>query len=119
VLRESGYEVLVAADGREGLDVIEAHDGALDLMVTDVVMPEMNGYQLAARAAAIRPQLRIALMSGFGAGALGDQRLHAVRAELPLIEKPFDAGVLLRRVAELLSEPPPSSRARGGRRAVS
>ena len=91
-----GYTVLQAANGDEALQV--AAGQAFDLLLTDVVMPGMNGVQLAKRVAAVRPRARLMLMSGYdesrSQGTVGDA--------LPLLRKPFTATVLAQAVRNLL-----------------
>ena len=97
ILRRAGYEVVTSPGGRDALRRLEG-DSEFDLLLTDVVMPEMSGTELAGRAAALYPDLRILLMSGYvdrpGVGPVEDN------AEL--LEKPFRAEDLLGKVREVL-----------------
>jgi two-component system, cell cycle sensor histidine kinase and response regulator CckA len=99
VLERQGYTVLACADGPTAVAVAEAEDREIDLLLTDVVMPGMRGYEVAQHVAASRPKIRILFMSGYaeetlvGRPALSD---HA------LIEKPFAVDALSRRVREAL-----------------
>ena len=65
VLQEYGYAVIEASDGREALGLLEQSDGRIRLLVTDVVMPGMNGRELARRAQALSPGLPVLYMSGY------------------------------------------------------
>ena len=65
-LREAGYAVLEAVNGREALDLVRARTGRLDVVVTDIGMPEMDGYDLARRLSEERPDMPIVFMSGYG-----------------------------------------------------
>ncbi|MBX7183966.1 MAG: response regulator [Vicinamibacteria bacterium] len=106
-LLERGYKVLAAADGREALAVARAHPGPVDLLLTDVVMPNMGGAELAAALSQVRPSLPVLYMSGYTDGALSH---HGVLAEgIMLIEKPFTGDLLCRRVREALDRPAPGA----------
>ena len=65
VLEDGGYEVLTASNGHEALRQCEAHKGTIHLLLTDVVMPRMNGRELASRVRSTRPEIRVILMSGY------------------------------------------------------
>ncbi len=96
ILEEEGFRVLEAANGSEALGVVERHEGALDLLLTDVVMPELGGPELAARLAPLRPGLRVLYMSGYADSKLGAQRIENF-AERALL-KPFTPRELISRV---------------------
>jgi CheY-like chemotaxis protein len=100
VLSARGYEVLTAADGFEALEIAAARSGAIDLLVTDVVMPRMNGPELAARMASLRPGIRVLFISGYAESAL----THEGRLEpgVDLLQKPFDPATLAERVRRAL-----------------
>jgi len=91
-LREAGYEVLEAVNGREALDLIRARTGRLDVVVTDIGMPEMDGHDLARWLSEERPGLPIVFMSGYG----------DPEPKVPFLRKPFAPDVLVRKVGELL-----------------
>jgi len=97
-LRSGGYDVLVAGSGQEALAV--AQQRALDLLVTDVVMPEMNGVQLARRLRERRPELKVLYLSGYTATVI-DSRTN-MGANDELLSKPFTRAELLRRVRRAL-----------------
>src|SRR5205807_2501990 len=65
VLQMSGYHVLVAANGGAALLICERHEGPIHLLLTDIVMPELSGQELAARLARLRPEMRVLFMSGY------------------------------------------------------
>lgn len=107
VLREAGYEVLVAANGEQALALADAHGGTIDLLLTDVVMPGMLGPELAQRVRERRPAAAVAYMSGFAETVLGPA------ADLEpgvLLDKPFTAAALLAHVRGAL--PPPEGQRR-------
>ena len=94
VLIRRGYRVLEAQDGAEALRAIAGHQGALDMVLTDVVMPGMNGEVLANRLLAERPHLLVLFMSGY----LREAQLH----DYPFLPKPFTPEILSRKVREVL-----------------
>jgi CheY-like chemotaxis protein len=98
-LERHGYRVRAVENAQEALAVLEG-DTPVALLLTDVVMPGMSGLQLAWRAADLRPQLRLLLMSGFPRD-LWEQ--GEINCDLIIIEKPFDAEQLLRKVSEVLN----------------
>ena len=103
-LQRDGYQVLAAADGVEALEVAHAYTGAIHLVLTDIVMPRMDGFALVRRLLEERPDTRVLVMSG---------RLPAEResnVEWPFIQKPFVAKALREKVREVLKNPPPESR---------
>jgi CheY-like chemotaxis protein len=102
-LRLLGYRVLVAPHGEAALEVARRHRGRLDLLITDIVMPRMDGYDLARRLGVERPGLRVLYMSGHGLDAVARRGLGGE----PVLEKPFTNRVLSLRVREGLDRPPP------------
>ena len=64
-LRAAGYTVITASNGQEGLDAAHDHDGAIDMLVTDVIMPDMNGRVLSERLGVLRPGLPTLFISGY------------------------------------------------------
>lgn len=96
VLRSAGYRVLTATNAVEALAVYAVHRGAVDLLLTDVVLPGENGRALARRLRRKNPELKILLVSGYAEqmGVQGDV--------VECLAKPFSGGVLLRRVRQTL-----------------
>ena len=103
ILETSGYRVLEARHGAEALRVGEQHPGPVHLLVSDVVMPQMDGRELADRLRALRPDLRVLFMSGYTADALGHH--SALDPGTNLLPKPFSPDALARRVREVLDAP--------------
>jgi CheY-like chemotaxis protein len=103
VLAKGGYTVLAAGDGVEALAMVEAHPGPIDLVVTDVIMPRMNGPDLAVRLRARDPGVRVLYVSGYTADQLRSQ--PDLGADATLLPKPFTSDGLLRKVREILDRP--------------
>ena len=99
VLFRRGYTVLEAADGEEALGFWEPFPGPIDLLVTDVVMPRMNGPELAAELVLRRAGVRVLYITGHGGGELASPQPEEGPA---LLEKPFTAEELLGRVRAVL-----------------
>jgi two-component system, cell cycle sensor histidine kinase and response regulator CckA len=95
VLAEQGYAVLSAADPDLALAAAAGNEGRIDLLLTDMIMPRMNGRELAERLLALRPGLAVLFMSGYA----DDEQLRGAGAGR-LLAKPFGAEDLLRRVEE-------------------
>ncbi|MGH7893052.1 MAG: PAS domain S-box protein [Candidatus Binatia bacterium] len=102
VLEAAGYTVLEAGSPEEALTTCERHQGRIHLLLTDVVMPHMTGYDLAARVADLRPDTKRLYMSGYSEDAL---RLHGtVDPGARLLQKPFTTDLLTRTVYQVLHE---------------
>lgn len=100
MLEGRGYTVLAAGTPSEGLRLAQEHTGDIELLITDVIMPEMNGLELAQRLRAIHPGLRWLFMSGYPAGTIAH---HGVlNPDVCFIEKPFRADALAAKVREAL-----------------
>jgi len=91
-LTDQGHTVLEAGDGIEALQLVRRQGGAIDLVLADVVLPGMNGTQLADRLTSEFPGMAIILMSAFAPAGLG--RVGFRDAVIPVLQKPFDAGHL-------------------------
>jgi CheY-like chemotaxis protein len=104
ILTKDGYHVITASNGPEALDVIRHHGGRIDLLLTDVVMPLMQGRELAQRIAAMQPDIRILYMSGYAQPILGIG--GTLDEGVLLLEKPFTEPALLAKVEQALRAPP-------------
>ncbi|MCY1138383.1 PAS domain S-box protein [Actinoplanes sp. Pm04-4] len=93
ILRAAGHEVLVAADGPAALELAAAHEGTIDVLLTDVVMPHMLGRELAERFAERHPGTKVLFMSGYARPVLASQGTLA--PGVTLVEKPFSKNQLL------------------------
>lgn len=100
LLTEQGYRVLVAKNGADALAILEADNGPLDLLLTDVVMPEMNGKDLARRALDVHPEIRVLYMSGYTDEVIA--RRGVLEEGVQFIQKPFTAQGLASKVREVL-----------------
>ena len=99
-LEEYGYRVLTAANGSEGLQVCEDFPEPIDLIITDVIMPQMSGRELAERARTLRPGTRVLYMSGFTDDAV--VRHGVIADEMCFIQKPFSPDSLAAKAREIL-----------------
>ena len=99
-IRAFGYQVLTASNGREALEICEHHDERIHLIVADVVMPEMNGGDLARRIAEHHPAIKVLLMSGYMRDTVVRQNI--VRDGVAFLEKPFTPDILVARIREVL-----------------
>ncbi len=104
MLEALGYQVLTAEGPHEALAVAAKHDGTIDLLVTDVIMPEMNGREMAETLIAERPDLRCLYMSGFSANKIADQGI--LDPDTHFIQKPFTIEQLASRIREALRSIP-------------
>ena len=100
VIRRAGYQVLEAADPAQALAVAAAHDGDIDLLLTDIMMPGGNGVDLAGRMVGFRPRLNVLFMSGYTDDAV--VRNGMLASEAAFIQKPFTPHELLRKVKQVL-----------------
>ena len=103
MLHRNGYRVLAAASGQAALDLVAGQQGPIDVLLTDVVMPQMQGKELADRIRALRPGIRVLFMSGYPRGLLGAQGI--LDSGISLIEKPFPESALLSKMREVLATP--------------
>jgi CheY-like chemotaxis protein len=101
-LESGGYTVIEARDGTEALKRVEKHEGAIDLLVTDMVMPGMTGQELTTRLLQNRPEIRVLYMSGYSERAAVDSARGD--SSMRLLAKPFSRWALLRAVHEILKE---------------
>src|SRR5205807_2652600 len=98
VLEENGYNVLCAANGLAAIKVSDEYGSTIDLLITDVVMPRMNGPELASRLSLSRPELRVLYVSGYSADEIGEDSKN-----VELLQKPFSPQSLLHKIREVLN----------------
>ncbi len=101
-LRKNGYSVLHAADGNEALQIAGEHNQTIHLLLTDVVMPNMGGRELAHRLSQPRPQMKVLFMSGYPDHATWSSEL--VDNSAAVLQKPFPLDTLARKIRTLLDE---------------
>jgi DNA-binding response OmpR family regulator len=98
-LSSVGYQVLAAASGKEALAVAARHEGKIDLMLADVVMPGVNGAKLALSLAESQPNMKVLFVSGHG-GAVA--RLKGIEADAQFLEKPYPFALLATTLRKIL-----------------
>lgn len=104
VLQMAGYTVLSTPDPRHALRLVRTRAEPLHLLLTDVVMPLMNGLQLAAEVRALRPEVKVLLMSAYHTKEIDDYRMQLGLRGL-FLDKPFTVSALTRAVRTLLNDP--------------
>ncbi len=103
-LEKQGYRVIEAADGAAAMQIAVAHEGIIHLLLTDVIMPGMNGRELAQRILEIRPNTKVLYMSGYTENVIG--RNGTLDAGIRLLQKPFTLRDLKNIVREVLNSTP-------------
>src|SRR5205823_7418515 len=99
-LEKQGYKVIEAADGAVAVQIAVAHESVIHLLLTDVIMPGMNGRELAQRITEIRPNVKVLYMSGYTENVIG--RNGTLDAGIRLLQKPFNLRDLKDKVREVL-----------------
>jgi PAS domain S-box-containing protein len=107
ILERGGYRVLAAATAEEALDVEAAHNGPIDLLFTDVILPGMSGRTLVERLAVRRPAMRVLYASGYNEDIVATRGV--LEEGISYLAKPYSSDDVLRRLAELIGAGPPSS----------
>jgi len=103
-LEKQGYKVIEAADGAVAMQIAVAHEAVIHLLLTDVIMPGMNGRELAQRISEIRPNVKILYMSGYTENVIGHNGM--LDAGVRLLQKPFNLRDLKSKVREVLDATP-------------
>ncbi len=108
ILKNKGYTVLEAAHSKEAFEICERHEGPIHLMVTDVIMPQMSGRELAERLASILPEMRVLYMSGYPDNTIVQ---HGVlEPGTAFLQKPFTLNALELKVREVMDGARPGTR---------
>ncbi|HSH39110.1 MAG TPA: ATP-binding protein [Chthoniobacterales bacterium] len=102
VLAEQGYNVMCAVDGIEALQKAKEYDGQIHLLITDVIMPHMNGQELAEQLSAERPDMKVLFVSGYSDNDIGDHGV--IDRRIDLLQKPFTPQALARRIRDVIQE---------------
>jgi DNA-binding response OmpR family regulator len=100
LLQRQGYIVLSASDGQEGLELSRKYPGPIDLVITDMEMPRLNGMDLCTHLLQERPGIKVIVMTGADMSEIVNQNIN-----LPFLPKPFDGEALLARVRSVLGIP--------------
>jgi two-component system cell cycle sensor histidine kinase/response regulator CckA len=100
ILRRQGYDVLEASNGDEALDICREHPGPIELLITDVIMPEVGGRELVDRFHELRGKARVLYVSGY----TDDSTIYSGNYPpgTAFLQKPFTLGALLDKVKEVL-----------------
>ncbi len=103
ILQTRGYTILEASGGMDAIRICQQHEGPIHLLVTDVIMPGMNGQSLTEQVTALRPHARVLYMSGCADSTL--LTLSERKIEIAFIQKPFTPYALVCKVREVLGAP--------------
>lgn len=107
MLTRQGYHVLVAENPDQALEIVRQHNGPIDLLLTDIVMPRLSGFELAKTVNELRPDVRVLYMSGYTDNQMSSS--WVLDQDVPFIQKPFTAAALTAKVREALGEMPAQS----------
>jgi CheY-like chemotaxis protein len=102
ILEENGYVVLEACNGTQAVEIAREYSSSIDVLLTDMVMPGMNGRAVAERVSQLYPAIKVAYMSGY----TGMSKREAANFNAVLIAKPFTRNVLLQKLSEALESAP-------------
>ena len=100
LLTKDGYRVIEAATGADGLELAQTHQGPIDLLVSDMLLPELSGYDLAKSLQPQYPDMKVLFMTGYVEGDIVQRCTSDLGAAF--LDKPFQPSVLLSRVREAL-----------------
>ena len=106
ILTRLGYRVIEAATAADAIALCEHHDGTIDLMLSDVVMPHMSGPEVASRIAHLRPDMKVLFMSGYTDDAV--VRHGVTTSQIALVQKPFSPVSLTHKIREVLGKAVPA-----------
>jgi CheY-like chemotaxis protein len=100
LLTTNGYAVLEASTGAEGLEIAEKNSADIDLLISDMLLPELSGYDLAQKVLELKPQIKILFMTGYVEGDIVQRCISELGAAF--LDKPFQPSVLLAHVQEAI-----------------
>jgi len=101
-LKQLGYSVLEAKDGGDAVVLAEQYTGTIDVLLTDIVMPQIRGTEVARTLSTSRPNMKVIFMSGYTEGEFGDASGETAGPETTLLQKPFQLGSLAVKIREVL-----------------
>src|SRR5688572_4252157 len=104
LLTTNGYQVLEASTGSEGLEIAERPSNEIDLLLSDMLLPELSGYDLAQKVQELRPEIKILFMTGYVEGEIVQRSISELGARF--LDKPFQPATLLTRVEEAIHAGP-------------
>ena len=102
VLQMAGYEVLIAPNSEEALREAQSYGKPIQLVITDLIMPGVDGLELSRRLKARQPDIKVILMSGYGEDRIDE--VGGLQAGMAVLEKPFTTPILLSKVRVILEE---------------
>lgn len=102
ILTKNGFEIVASSKPQEAISVFKERGREIDLLLTDIVMPGINGVELYRQLASMRPDLPVLFMSGYSMGMLTEQQIEM--PELHILQKPFTPSRLIETIEELVSE---------------
>jgi two-component system cell cycle sensor histidine kinase/response regulator CckA len=105
-LKGSGYTVMSARSPEEALRLADSHGGAIDFLLTDVIMPKMNGREMAAQLLKTRPGMKVLYVSGYADGIVRDGVHEPLEVGLAFLQKPFTRHAVMRKIREMLDLQP-------------
>jgi CheY-like chemotaxis protein len=100
LLSGDGYQILEAATGTDALQLAETHSGDIDLLLSDMLLPELSGYDLAQRLQPLFPRMKVLFMTGYVEGDIVTRGVGELGASF--LDKPFQPVVLLNRVRQMV-----------------
>jgi len=103
-LKKFGYKILEAANGGEALLICEKQKGPIDLLLTDVVLPQMSGRELAERLRSFRADMKVLYMSGYTENAIVNNGI--LKENVGFLQKPFKVNVLVQKIREIMDAQP-------------